>query len=330
MFLIIFRGAILKNFIFILFAIAPISILVINPFFEYYWFLDNLLGLVSLFYFWYFILAIFVLFKMNKNKNENNTPHGFLFFSIVLFSIMINEKETYKNNELTTNIFSTFQYNMFNNSETVDDALKLIHDKKPDLLVFQEISDDMGVRLFEQLKKEYPHSIGRKPTEGFPNQQLLMSKMPLTNKKIHEYSNKKHRFISANISINNQSVYIYVMHPPSPKNKINWQERNFLLKEANLSLLEQNNPFLLIGDLNITKHSNQFHHIFDNENYNFNVLESGVSWRIGNIPVLSDYILSNVIDHSFTSKNINAINKKSYSDKKGSDHYPILSYFEIN
>lgn len=319
---------IVKYFILITGVLFPVILLILNPLVQYHWVLDNLLGLPSLFYLWYFFLGCFCFFAFHK-KDAYKVSSALIVSLFVFYGFTLQEKETLQSSETKFIYFSTFQYNMFQKINAIEDAQSIIKEEKPDFLIFQEIDTKMGVTLYDTFKTEYPFSIGRRPTEGFPSQQLFMSKYPIVEQNINEYMNKKHRFISAVVSINKELVYFYIMHPPSPKKKSDWEERNVLLKEADLALMTQPNPFVLIGDLNITLTSNQFKHIFNENVYNFNPLTEGHTWRAWDIPYLSDHVLTNEIDQTLTSKNIFISEKKSYKEKKESDHFPVISKFKL-
>lgn len=318
----------MKHVFFISCIFFPVVLFILNPSIRYHWIIDNLLGLPAIFYVWYFFLS-FLGFLIYSFKD-------FIKFSLLtILSILIfnyvtqQEKETFQNTKTEEIYFSTFQYNMFYKENAIESAKKIILKENPDILVFQEISTNMGVKLYDFFKKDYRYSIGRRAIEGFPSQQLFMSKQPIEEKKIEEFMNRKHRFITATLNIKDQSIYFYIMHPPSPKRKNDWKERNSLLRKANVSLMTQPNPFVLIGDLNITINSNQFKHIFNSDFYNFNPLTDGHTWRAFNIPYISEHILVNEIDQTLTSKNIFVIEKTSFKKERASDHYPVLSKFKL-
>lgn len=304
----------------------PVLIIGLSPFFEYHWVLDNLLGLHNFLYLYFFCLFLFFVFK------KKNISVLLTIFSCVLFYFLSDtgSHSEYKLNENKKyQIFSTFQYNMFFNQPSIKNIESIIKEKEPDFLIFQELTTEMGINLYNKYKDIYKYSIGRKPKEGFPNNQLFMSKYEILEGKIEEFENRKYRVIEASINLNGEEVFFYVMHPPSPKTKKNWENRNFLLNEANLTLLTQKNPFLLIGDLNITPNSNQFKHIFEEGFYNFNLLKKGNTWHAFNIPFVSEYLLINEIDLSLSSKNIYLIEKKNFENINTSDHYPVFSVFKL-
>jgi exonuclease III len=304
----------------------PILIIGLNPFIEYHWVLDNLLGLQNFFYIYFFFLFFLFIFK-KKNTNVLLTVCScFLFY---FFSGVDSHSDYKLNKNKKYQTFSTFQYNMFFNQHSIKNIESIVKKKEPDFLIFQELTIDMGVALYNKYKDVYKYSIGRKPKEGFPSNQLFMSKYEILEGKIEEFENKKYRVIEANINLNGENVFFYVMHPPSPKTKKDWENRNFLLNEANLTLLTQKNPFLLIGDLNITPNSNQFKHIFEEGFYNFNLLKKGNTWHAFDIPFVSEYLLINEIDLSLSSKNIYLVEKNNFENIKTSDHYPVFSRFKL-
>ncbi len=316
-----FKLAIKKTFIFL-----PIFVIGFSPFFEYHWIVDNLLGLQNFLYIYFFCLLMFFILTKERINILLTVFSCFLYYVYTF----VNTNPEYKLNENKKyQVFSTIQYNMFFNQSSIKKINSVINDTDPDFLIFQELTTDMGVALYDKYKNTYKYSIGRKPREGFPNNQLFMSKYEILEGKIEEFENKKYRVIEANINLNGEEVFFYIMHPPSPKTKKNWENRNFLLNEANLTLLTQRNPFLLIGDLNITPNSNQFKHIFKKEFYNFNLLEKGNTWHAFNIPIVSEYILVNEIDLSLSSKNIYLVEKKHFENIKTSDHYPVFSKFKL-
>lgn len=301
--------------------LSPALVFIFDPVIEYNWVIDNLQGLTYLFKLYYLFLFIYLLYK------KEFTFILILIISYIVFiSLSVNEDIKY-NGILKEIEFSTFQYNMYFNEKTIDGAIKIIKSKNPDILVFQEVTPTIGVKLHRILNNKYPYSIGRKPTEGFPSQQLFMSKFPILGSKIEEFSKRKYRFITGTLNIKNKKLFFYIMHPPSPKTKTNWEMRNKLFKMANKTLKEQHNPFILIGDLNISNSSNQFNIIFEKKYYNYNTLDKEYTWSAFCIPYIYKCIISSKIDHSITSKNIFLKSKKSYIKERHSDHLPIYSEF---
>lgn len=287
------------------------------------WYLDNLQSLHNLFYYYYLFLFILLLCK-----KETIFLFFLLFLSIVFYFNQKNENYI-KINHSNYKEFSVLQYNMFFNDKALFDIVELAYIEEPDFIILQELSVDMGVRAYKQFLSKYPYSVGLKENEKFPSQQLFMSKYPISNVQIKNFFNKKYKLIEAVVSIDNINVLIYIMHPPSPKNKKNWNIRNEFLAKVNNSLISQKLPFILIGDLNISRYSNKFSDIFKKEHYNFNFLLNDYSWRAFCISYINKCLLMSEIDHTISSKNIFLKSKKTYKHYKNSDHYPLYSEFFI-
>lgn len=312
------------RYLYLFFLSLPSFIFLFSEGFHYPWYIDNLQSVPKLIYLYYFFGFIFLLYK-----KEAKLLIALIVFFFIFHPLHQNKNNVYKGIKENKD-FSVFQYNMFFNEDALVDTVKLVYKTEPDFIVLQEVTKEIGIRAYNQFKEKYPYVVGIEPKEGFPSQQLFMSKYPILNVKIKEFSKRKYRFIEAIIKIKNKEILFYVMHPPSPKNKRDWGFRNMLLEEANNTLISQHRAFVLIGDLNISQSSNSFRHIFKRNDYNFNILEEGYTWRAFCIPYINSCLLSSKIDHVITSKFIYLKEKKVFRNYRNSDHFPIYSEFLLH
>lgn len=308
--------------VFIILYLLPICFLSLNPIIEYNWMLDDFSAMFKTAYLYYVVLFIISLFVSTK------------YFAITLFLVftffydnIVTKNITINSSEHISHL-TIYQYNTFQKDLT-ESIKKDLSKYNPNVLVLQEITTTAGVNAYNAFVESYPFSIGRKPIEGFPSQQLVMSKVPLKNIEIIPYHNGRFKVIKASVEMNNKNVTLYTAHTPSPKTKHNWKNRNDVLFQIRDTMLFSDDPFILVGDLNISIQNNQFERIFLPDFFNYHELPSQYSWSFINIPIISEMFFSNQIDHTISSTEIMLNSKKAIDNKGESDHRPIISSFYI-
>lgn len=205
---------------------------------------------------------------------------------------------------------------MYNNDST---KLKsLIKKNNPDIISLLE-PNEVWRQDMEYLKKDYPFYI-EKPQEDTYGM-LLYSKFPFFKTHVHYLVEDNVPSIHAVIKLNNDiKVNIHCLHPkpPSPTQNKKSTERDVELLLVAKEVEKNNNPTIVMGDLNDVAWSTTTR--------NFQKISGLLDPRIGrgffNTFHVKFPFLRWPLDHFFNSHHFTLINIKRLKNI-GSDHFPI-------
>ncbi|WOO43019.1 endonuclease/exonuclease/phosphatase family protein [Rubellicoccus peritrichatus] len=203
----------------------------------------------------------------------------------------------------------------------VERVRQLITEVNPDILVLQEINAKW-VRDLEQFKVAYPNSKVKPRSDNFGIG--LFSKLPIVESEIAYIGDAEVPSILATVETEHGAIQIIATHPPPPAGAAYSQWRNNQLEEL-ANYIPQNQPVILIGDLNTTPWNYYFKQLLNQSKLIDSSQGRGVqaTW-----PSKSPLLLI-PLDHFLHSPDIFVTDKK-IGGSAGSDHYSIIVDFSID
>jgi len=289
----------------IILVIFSVLMLALSNFFSY---------LNSLSYFLSGLLVNFILVVFLNNSISITNPACSDSVTFFQFNIKYTEKE-HEINELIDHLITT-QYH---------------------LITLQGVSQHSKQQIVEKLSPYYPYFIrGESEHQQVFSDQLLFSRYAFS--KIKYYKNTQRAYlIESHWHLPASDINLYTLHPPSPRNEKFWQSRNKTLYQLNYALKsasihdssfegsQVNNLLidrsLVIGDLNISKHSNRI-----------NLLKQGMNTEFVNSWPKQRYVasfLAVAIDHFWVSKPANICERQRINQFTWSDHYAIKTQVDF-
>ncbi len=207
-----------------------------------------------------------------------------------------------------------------NNTEAAIAEIRRIN---PDILCAQEV-DEAWVKALTVIEETYPHKklLARPDNFGIG----LWSRHPLLESEIRDLGDATVPAILATLSIHGREVHVLNLHTLPPIMGDYADTRNRQLADVPRIVREMGEPFLLIGDLNLTMWSPYFASL---------EADSGlVNGRYGRgfFPTWNSlnklYPAFAPIDHILASKDIAFLNF-ARGDHVGSDHYPVYADVQL-
>ena len=246
----------------------------------------------------------------------------FLFFTLILIQSQSNgsyiSNKFAKRGAFCQNEFHILQFNLSYFSHAYKSLLSHLKSQNYDLIALQEVSPNQGKLLINKLREEYPYQIGGTPIIGFPSGQLLLSKSPFIEFKIHGAQGENQLISALWQSPNYEPIHLIAAHAPSPRSNQLWQQRNQTLHRIERLFERYNLPnIMVIGDLNTPPNSQYyqktFHELQD---------KPVISWP--NIQYLGQFI-GVAIDHLLVSSPLTLCHRETVSELRYSDHFAIFS-----
>lgn len=228
-------------------------------------------------------------------------------------------------------------YNYFNQADSQPGDIKIaqanVHYSNPyltdiintqlvnsdnDILILFEFNDKQR-HLLSELKGRY-HLFGYAEVEGAPFGIIVISKHPIIQKQIRYLGNPKLGFVQLNFLFKDTVVSTILLHPPSPRNQLLWEQRNYLLSKVDQQMLQLKGHWFIAGDFNTVPWSRYF------LNHNYSCSQQGrnyASWSaVENKLAIS--LVGLPIDNCIVSQGtrLSGVHTQVI---KGSDHH-LLSY----
>ncbi len=299
----------------VLFLTALISI--VPHLFPDFWFTD----IFAHFKLQYLIVLMFFLLPVVLYPAKKKFfPIVFILFLIIwntwfIFPLYIQNKELL---EKSGGSLSMLSINLLASNTNHSEAVQLITDKDPDIVIFLELSPQWNT----QLQQLYPRFSFRQMIPQNDNFGIgIMSKIPM----ISEVTILGKDFppsIHGEIQINGKIVSILATHPVPPVGREQFELRNEQLSEvAKLSASEPGN-FILAGDLNTSSYSSHF----QNLKKNGNLKDSRTGFGINSTWPTNIYVMRTTLDH-ILYKGEMKIFTISTEKSIGSDHLPVYVEF---
>lgn len=186
-------------------------------------------------------------------------------------------------------------------------------EEKNDILVLLEFNDTQR-HVLDNLNTEY-HLFGYAEVEGAPFGIIVISKLPIIQKQIKRFDNPKLGYVKLSFLHNNIMLNSLVFHPPSPRDRTLWTQRNSVLSKVQNEIKTLGGNWLIAGDFNTVPWSRYF---IEADNNCFDRSGFYVTWP-SKIQFNGSPVLGLPIDHCIASEKIRLTNINT-SFVKGSDH----------
>jgi hypothetical protein len=289
----------------IILVIFSILMLALSNFFSYLYSLSYFLsGLL--------VNVILVIFLNNTIKITNLTCSD----SVTFFQFNI--KYTEKQHEL-------------------NELIEHLIERRYHLIALQGVSQHSKQQIIEKLSPYYPYFIrGESENKQVFSDQLLFSRYAFSKIKYYK-SGQRAYLIASQWHLPVTEINLFTLHPPSPRNEKFWRSRNKTLYQLNYALKNslmldssgegsQVNKLLMdrslvIGDLNISKHSSRI-----------NLLKQGMNTEFVNSWPNQRYVASFLgvaIDHFWASKPATICERQRINKFNWSDHYAIKTQVDF-
>jgi hypothetical protein len=285
------------------------------------------------------LLAIYIVFMLALISFITVGQCAFYFFINVMLVLSFNNfnlinSTTVKGGDCADAI-TIFQFNI-KYQEDVSALAPLIEhlvSEKYHLIALQGVSQRSKRQLIEKLSPYFPNFIsGGSDDKQVVSDQLLFSRYAFAD--IHYVKNGQSAFlITSQWQLPEHEVNLYSLHPPSPRNEKLWQTRNktlYQLKHA-LERLPKKNTLegskvnadfsavntLVVGDLNISKHSKRVEHLKEGmKNHSVNSWPNKAYFPIG---------FGVAIDQLWLAKSATICERERVMKFSWSDHYALAS-----
>ncbi|MEM5551990.1 endonuclease/exonuclease/phosphatase family protein [Pseudoalteromonas neustonica] len=125
-----------------------------------------------------------------------------------------------------------------------------------DILVLQEFNDTHRSELtkFNEQFSLY----GYDSVEGSPFGIVVVSRLPIIFRYLNTQENRKLGYIKLGFLKNDEVLYGFFLHPPSPRSKELWMQRNQLLRVLTTAVTSTDSSWFITGDLNTVSWSRYF------------------------------------------------------------------------
>lgn len=277
------------------------------------WWLENLASSPLI------IVPINLLFMLLLMKYLSYGQCFTYFFINLSIAIFINNWEGGERSSCDEPI-EFFQFNMkyMEQESKVDELLHQLLTKPFDLIALQGVSQKAKRNIINKLMVHYPYFItGENQSLAVRTDQLIFSRFALSD--MHYVKSGNSSFLmSSHWHLPQREISLFTLHPPSPRNEALWLTRNkvlYQLKQGLEKSKESGEEAIVIGDLNLSKHSARMK-IFPST-----MSSSFVNSWPSNIPFA---VLGGLaIDHFWLSNSGNICQRKLIKGLKWSDHFPI-------
>ncbi|PKG80845.1 hypothetical protein CXF85_22330 [Colwellia sp. 75C3] len=234
------------------------------------------------------------------------------------------------NQKVCTDPVTFFQFNIKYTEEEseLNELIEHLIAGQYHLITLQGVSQQSKQQIIEKLSPYFPYFIrGESDNQYVVSDQLLFSQYAFTRIKYHQRGGSSF-LISSQWQLPFSVINLHTLHPPSPRNEQLWQTRNktlYQLKHAlkNSSLSDSLvKKSLVIGDLNLSKHSGRI-----------NILRDDMNTKFVNSWPNKGYVLPFMgfaIDHFWVSKPANICSRQRINKFSWSDHYAVKTEVDFN
>lgn len=128
-------------------------------------------------------------------------------------------------------------------------VMQLVHKTNPDVIVLEEVTEEW-MRELTSLKKSYPYQLIAARNDFFG--MALFSKYPLKKQNVKKFNNTESPTLVSDIEVDGKDITIIGIHPVPPFSKWNTELRNDNLEKLSQFINRQQNPVIVVGDMNAT------------------------------------------------------------------------------
>ena len=211
---------------------------------------------------------------------------------------------------------------------------ELIQTETPDIVAYQEMSEELFIMLRPKLEVTYPYYLVDKSWGLY---MVLMSRYPLTAlSKPPDVIRAQHALVETP----DGAVVIWNVHP-NPAVSGGWESQRRLLASVAENIAQESRPVIVLGDFNTTDQTENYQLIADQL--------TDVQWAVGQgfgftFPDFSQAITSDQpwhirlllgigpvvkIDHIFASYHFVAQETHAVQRSYGSDHRPVVAELSL-
>jgi endonuclease/exonuclease/phosphatase (EEP) superfamily protein YafD len=207
--------------------------------------------------------------------------------------------------------------NLLANNREHTDAIRIINRHQPDIMVFQEYSNQWHDALGDTLAR-YPHRVVEQLDNPFSI--ALFSLHPLSDSQVVAYSGSGVPSIEATVDLEGRPLKVIGTHPWPPEREWSFNDRNQHLQAIAAVTAEQGGPMLVFGDLNIAPWSAHFNTLLRDGLLRDARIGFGVmpTWPAGYFPLMIS------IDHILVNEKLAVANMQSLQ-MPGSDHLCLMA-----
>lgn len=187
------------------------------------------------------------------------------------------------------------------------------------LIALQGVSLSSKRLLINKLSPYFPYFINSNTMKNHAHSdQLIFSRYAFSQ--VKNYKDDQHTFlIASQWQLPEHAINLYALHPPSPRTELLWGIRNKTLYQLAYALdSSPEQQAVVIGDLNISKHSPRVNTLFKNMK----------TLHVNSWPK-SQFIPAEIgfaIDHLWVTKHYKLCYRSRINAFDWSDHYPIESH----
>lgn len=199
---------------------------------------------------------------------------------------------------------------------------RLLRDAQPDVVVLLEINE-RWLEALQPLTDAYTFTKHVILPGGFGI--VLLSRMPVEHAQIVRLRATGLPSLVVSLTLQDRRVTIIGTHPVAPTSSFRTKHRNQHLADLAEFVLVQDQPTIVMGDLNTTSWSPGFQHLIRRAQLRDSRVGFGVqpSW-----PSMTPSPLRIPIDHCLVSHHI-IVHQRRVGPHIGSDHYPIIVDFSV-
>lgn len=283
---------------------------VVSIFDEHFYLSD----LLSSFRFQYLVfLVIWLLYTLSFRKKYLIV--GILFPIFFNLYYLVPTWSVSKIDELDLKIYFV---NVLSSNDKYGLVIKDILNKKPDIIVLQEVTEAWKEEL-SKLSKKYPYNVVVPREDNFGV--AVYSSIEFEFHKTY-LSSAGLESILVDLAMANRNISILTTHPLPPVSQDYWRLRNEQYDEIKDYFKEANEKKILIGDLNTVPWSSYVQEIEkDNQIKSVNSFKD--TWNTFFPPMLRIRTLFALVSNSITGEIL-------VSDDIGSDHLPFLLKIKFN
>ena len=226
-----------------------------------------------------------------------------------------------------TDPLKVVQYNLYYTNPDLTPFLNYLTKTDIDLVVLQETSPWHGERFME-LIYDYPYQFGGSPTLGYPSGQMIISKQPLN---LRAQNTPAGHYMISGVwqSSEDIPVSLYTAHPPSPRTKQLWHERNALI--GSLERLADYSPYadtLIVGDFNLSANTKRFDTIY-NDYHTAPIPSWPRELKDISIPSFTRIAIDHLWIKNTESPSLSICKREVLPQFSGSDHSAVITYLSV-
>ena len=321
------------------------------------WWLENVLSTPFIIVVLYSVLMLALLYFISYPQCV-----GYFLINLLLAIILNNSgdlnnivtiKDTATlNNSICIEPVTFFQFNIkyTEQQDQLNELITYLIAGQYHLITLQGVSQQSKLQLIQRLSPYYPYFVrGESDVQHVYSDQLIFSQYAFSDIKYYK-SGDSAFFISSQWQLPFNEIKLHTLHPPSPRNEKLWQTRNktlYQLKNAlyyspvnSYSPIKSDSPVkehaisnaiktkrlinssLVIGDLNLSKHSSRIQLLIQGMNTEF-----VNSWpKKGYVYPLFGL----AIDHFWVSKPATICARQRLNQFSWSDHYAVITHVNFN